>query len=92
MSADMKVVMEIMSSLQGLQTGEELDIKEINIVLGEQNDGVLLKVSSPDKDGVKMAGILGELFTKLPRILQMQSPDLVVNYVKKDLRIHKEAD
>jgi hypothetical protein len=89
---DMAVVMEIMNSLGSLQTTEELEIKELNVVLGQQDDGVLLKVSSPDKDGVKLAEMLGELFTKLPKIIQMQSPDIIVNYTNRDLRTKKSAE
>ena len=89
---EMQVIMELMNALGDLKTEEELDINELNIVFGRQDDGVLLKISSPDKDGVKLAEGIGKLMTKLPKLIQMQSPDLVVNYSERDLTTKKSED
>ncbi|MCB0509119.1 MAG: hypothetical protein KDC82_00055 [Bacteroidetes bacterium] len=69
-------MMEIMNELQG----EQLNINELNVVTLQKENGVILSLTSPDKDGAKLAKLLAKVMSKFPSMVQAQNPKIKVTY------------
>lgn len=68
--------MKIMSELQN----SKLQINNLNLVTMDQKDGVILKMSSPDPDGVKLSMVFGKLFKELLTMAKSQNPKANLNF------------
>jgi len=62
-------IMDISQSLEN----KDLEIENLDIKILEKSDGVIISITSPDKDGAKMAQSLGEIMASLPEMLEQQS-------------------
>jgi len=89
MTNDMSAIMELVGVLQELNFEGGADIKNLEIVTGRLDNGILLKITSPDKDGVKLAEGLARVMSKLPVLLKSQIPEMNVKTYTQDLRKHE---
>ena len=76
---------KLMSSIMPLMSqSSNLDIKKLVIVSKELKDGVLISMTSPDKDGQKMAEMFAEAFTGLASFVEGQGVRVITSHLDID--------
>lgn len=72
-------MIELMKIMQELQSSD-LQINNLNLISMDQKEGIIIKLTSPDPDGVKLAGIFGKLFKELLVMAKQQAPTAKINF------------
>ena len=67
-----------------IQKSSNLNIKSLDIVSKEREDGVVISMTSPDPDGQKMANTFAEVFTSLAELLQTQGVSITTVHLDID--------
>lgn len=67
-----------------MNNAPNLDIKELVIVSKEREDGVIISMTSPDEDGIKMAGIFAEMFEGLSGMLRDQGINVISSHLDRE--------
>jgi len=62
----------------------KLQVKTLNITTMDKDDGVIIQMTSPDKDGKYMAEIFGKLFSSFPKMLEGQGVTVNTSNLDKD--------
>ena len=65
-----------------LTNASTLNIKQLDIVSLEKENGVVIQMTSDDPDGVKMAGIFAKTFEGLADVLKAQGIKIDYSHVK----------